>query len=223
MIFRGRRMNTALTAATNPIITKVRTLHTSTTCAMSLSGAESRRYALTAPVATMIRPSAAVSSRCDRRYSGISRHARSKARSRFGSPKVAMDIELACAIGVRYTSVARQKTPATRTYAATRRAGLRDHVATPAREFPLFPAVVSFLHLLSPEDARTRLQLRAEALQRRLTETEAVLTASREYGVPRLHLLEHEYLETTTSAELAWVRAVSRDLGAGDLTWEPYA
>jgi DNA-binding PadR family transcriptional regulator len=102
-------------------------------------------------------------------------------------------------------------------------AGLRDHVATPAREFPLFPAVVSFLHLLSPEDARTRLELRAEALQRRLTETEAVLTASREYGVPRLHLLEHEYLESTTSAELAWVRAVSRDIGAGDLTWEPYA
>ncbi|OXM65863.1 PadR family transcriptional regulator [Amycolatopsis vastitatis] len=102
-------------------------------------------------------------------------------------------------------------------------AGLRDHVATPAREFPLFPAVVSFLHLLSPEDARARLELRAEALQRRLTVTEAVLTASREYGVPRLHLLEHEYLETTTSAELAWVRAVSRDIGAGDLTWEPYA
>jgi DNA-binding PadR family transcriptional regulator len=102
-------------------------------------------------------------------------------------------------------------------------AGLRDHVAAPAREFPLFPAVVSFLHLLSPEDARTRLELRAEALQRRLTETEAVLTASREYGVPRLHLLEHEYLESTTAAELAWVRAVTRDIGAGDLTWEPYA
>jgi hypothetical protein len=50
-----------------------------------------------------------------------------------------------------------------------------------------------------------------------------VLTASREYGVPRLHLLEHEYLEATTAAELAWVRAVTRDIGDGDLTWEPYA
>jgi DNA-binding PadR family transcriptional regulator len=101
--------------------------------------------------------------------------------------------------------------------------GLRENMATPAREFPLFPAVVSFLHLLSPEDARTQLELRATALQRRLTETEAVLAASREHGVPRLHLLEHEYLEATIFAELAWVRAVSRDLGAGILTWEPYA
>lgn len=100
--------------------------------------------------------------------------------------------------------------------------GLRDNIATPAQEFPLFPAVVSFLHLLHPQDARTQLELRAEALQRRLTETQAVLTASREHGVPRLHLLEHEYLQDTTSAELAWVRAVSRDISTGALTWEPY-
>jgi DNA-binding PadR family transcriptional regulator len=102
-------------------------------------------------------------------------------------------------------------------------AGLRDNIATPAQEFPLFPAVVSFLHLLNPQDARTQLELRAQALQRRLTETEAVLTASREHGVPRLHLLEHEYLQTTTSAELAWVHAVSRDISAGALTWQPFA
>jgi DNA-binding PadR family transcriptional regulator len=101
--------------------------------------------------------------------------------------------------------------------------GLRDNVATPAQEFPLFPAVISFLHLLSPEDARTHLERRVQALQRRLAETEAVLAASREHGVPRLHLLEHEYIESTLSAELAWARAVVRDLGAGTLTWRPYA
>ncbi|MEU4520394.1 helix-turn-helix transcriptional regulator [Amycolatopsis sp. NPDC024027] len=100
---------------------------------------------------------------------------------------------------------------------------LRDNVATPAREFPLFPAVVSFLHLLSPQDTRVQLELRAEALQRQLAETQAVLTASREHGVPRLHLLEHEYLQTATSAELDWVRAVSRDISTGALTWKPYA
>jgi DNA-binding PadR family transcriptional regulator len=100
---------------------------------------------------------------------------------------------------------------------------LRDNLATPAEEFPLFPAMVSFLHLLSPQDTRVRLELRAEALRNRLTETQAVLTASREHHVPRLHLLEHEYLESTTSAELAWVRAVSHDIDTGALTWEPYA
>lgn len=101
--------------------------------------------------------------------------------------------------------------------------GVRDNVATPAREFPLFPAVVSFLHLLSPDDARTQLERRVEALQRRLAETEAVLTASREHRVPRLHLLEHEYFQATLAAELAWVHAVARDIGGGTLTWRPYA
>ena len=103
------------------------------------------------------------------------------------------------------------------------RSGLRDNIAAPAQEFPLFPAVVSFRHLLSPQDARTHLELRATALHQRLTETEAVLTASREHGVPRLHLLEHEYLESTTAAELAWVRTLYRDINAGTLTWKPYA
>jgi DNA-binding PadR family transcriptional regulator len=101
--------------------------------------------------------------------------------------------------------------------------GLRNNIAAPAPEFPLFPAVISFLHLLSPQDARIHLELRAKALHQRLTETEAVLTASREHGVPRLHLLEHEYLESTTATELDWVRAVSRDIDTGALTWEPYA
>jgi DNA-binding PadR family transcriptional regulator len=102
-------------------------------------------------------------------------------------------------------------------------ASLRDNLAAPAPEFPLFPAVVSFLHLLSPLDTRAQLELRAEALQQRLAETRAVLTASREHHVPRLHLLEHEYLESATSAELAWVRAVSHDINTGALTWKPYA
>lgn len=101
-------------------------------------------------------------------------------------------------------------------------AGLRDGVATPAREFPLFPAAVSFLHLLSPQDVRHHLDLRAEQLQQRLDATRAVIDASRTYGVPRLHLLEHEYTELTTATELAWVRAVSDDLAAGTLTWKAY-
>lgn len=100
--------------------------------------------------------------------------------------------------------------------------GLRDSVATPAAEFPLFPAVVSFLHLLDAHDVRQQLDLRVEQLQRRLTETRAVLAASVEHGVPRLHLLEHEYVDAMVSAELDWVRAVSEDIDAGTLTWKAY-
>lgn len=106
---------------------------------------------------------------------------------------------------------------------ATLLADLRDSVARPAQEFPLFPAVVSFLHLLSPLDARQQLEVRAEALREQLAATQALITASNEHGVPRLHLLEHEYRQTVINAELAWVSAVSRDITAGTLTWQPYA
>jgi hypothetical protein len=47
-----------------------------------------------------------------------------------------------------------------------------------------------------------------------------VITASVDYGVPRVYLLEHEYIEAVTTTELTWVRAVSRDIAAGTLTWE---
>lgn len=101
--------------------------------------------------------------------------------------------------------------------------GLRDSLAAPIEEFPLFPAVVSFLHLLAPDDARRQLQRRTAALQQRLEQVQAILTTSMQYGVPRPYLLEHEYMKTLTTAELDWARTVTRDLAAGTLTWQPTA
>lgn len=97
--------------------------------------------------------------------------------------------------------------------------GIRDSLAEPAPEFPLFPAVVSFLHLLDPHDAKAQLERRAEALERNLGATRAVLDASRQAHVPRVHLLEHEHLDTVLTAELSWVRSVVADLGTATLTW----
>lgn len=101
-------------------------------------------------------------------------------------------------------------------------AAVRSGVATPAAEFPLFPAAVSFLHLLTPEDALVQLRHRIEALQERLDGTEAVLRASRDAYVPRLHLLEHEHRTAVVTAELAWLRGVCTDLENGALSWQQY-
>jgi DNA-binding PadR family transcriptional regulator len=98
-------------------------------------------------------------------------------------------------------------------------AGVRSSIAVPAQEFPLFPAVVSFLHLLDPHDARTQLTCRVEALRQRLDATRAVLDASRRAHVPRVHLLEHEYLAEATSTELAWTQGVVANLSDGSLDW----
>lgn len=98
--------------------------------------------------------------------------------------------------------------------------GLRDSVATANPEFPLFPAAVSFLYLLTPQDAREQLTRRAEELRGRLATTETVFSASVEYGVPRVYLLEHEYTRTSITAELTWIDTVTEDIAAGTLIWE---
>ncbi|WP_225980873.1 hypothetical protein [Micromonospora sp. B006] len=93
---------------------------------------------------------------------------------------------------------------------------LADALATPAREFPEFPAALSFLPILPPEEAARRLDQRAAAIEARLREREAALAGVR---LPRLFLIEDEYQLTALRAELDWVRGLVADLRSGTLTW----
>jgi DNA-binding PadR family transcriptional regulator len=95
---------------------------------------------------------------------------------------------------------------------------LRAMLRTTEGEFPEFPAAVSVLPVLTPDDARRQLELRAERLAAALAETEAVLRSQGD--LPRLFLLEEEYRRAVLEAELAWVRSVVEDLRAGRLTWD---
>jgi DNA-binding PadR family transcriptional regulator len=63
--------------------------------------------------------------------------------------------------------------------------GLRARLAAPARDFPVFPAAVSFVHLLAPRDAQRQLELRAEELQQRLDATNILIRNSDEHAFPR--------------------------------------
>lgn len=54
-------------------------------------------------------------------------------------------------------------------------------------------------------------------MEQRLAGTELVITNSAEHGIPRLHLLEHEYTRVVVTAELEWLRGVCRAIAAGDL------
>lgn len=95
---------------------------------------------------------------------------------------------------------------------------LRLMLAQPTPEFPEFPVALAFLPLLSPEDALHQLELRAAALADEVARLEVLLqdTAT---ALPRLFLLESEYLRATLGTELAWVRGLVADLRAGRLTW----
>jgi DNA-binding PadR family transcriptional regulator len=95
---------------------------------------------------------------------------------------------------------------------------LREMLSTPAQEFPEFPAAVSLLSLLTPEDVLHQMEIR----EARLTDQIAAIDEEvQTYAVSlaRLFLLEAEYLRSVLQAELQWVRSVSADVRSGQLTW----
>ena len=96
---------------------------------------------------------------------------------------------------------------------------LRKGLASPLREFPEFPAVLSFVDQLTPDEVKVGLRRRLEALdaeERRLAhDYEEALGR----GVPRLVLVEWEYLRAICRAERAWVAALVDDIEAGRLDW----
>ena len=96
---------------------------------------------------------------------------------------------------------------------------LREMLATPSREFPEFPAAIAHLPLLAPDDALRQLQRRAEALTAEVERIEEGISRGEAAALPRLFLLESEHALAVQQAELAWVRSLIDDLGAGRLTW----
>jgi DNA-binding PadR family transcriptional regulator len=102
--------------------------------------------------------------------------------------------------------------------AATLQRWLRIMLSTPAREFPEFPAALAFLPLLSPTDVREQLERRAARLEEMLARQAAEVAAVPD--LPRLFLLEDEYLRAVAEAELAWIRGLVDDLDSGKVTWD---
>jgi DNA-binding PadR family transcriptional regulator len=94
---------------------------------------------------------------------------------------------------------------------------MREILSKPAMEYPEFPAAISFLPLLSPQDALHQLELRAKAIEAELQRTGDLLKQAQ--AVPRLFLLEAEYVRAVQATELSWVKAVLEDLRSGCLTW----
>ena len=95
---------------------------------------------------------------------------------------------------------------------------LGEMLSTPRKEFPEFPAALSFTIVLGVEGTLAALETWAQRLAEELTRIETGLTT---YSgtIPRVALIEDEYLRAITSAELEWVRATIDDLRGGRLAW----
>lgn len=94
---------------------------------------------------------------------------------------------------------------------------LLDALATPTRHYPAFPAAIAFIPMLSSQEVLGQLEKRQELLAAELAGIEAQLSADSD--VPRLFVLEMEFLKATAEAELTWVASVVADLRAGTIAW----
>lgn len=95
---------------------------------------------------------------------------------------------------------------------------LREMLAVRSKEYPDFPAAVSFLTLLTPEDVQRQLIRREEALQEAIQHMDSQLLKYKE-SIPRLFMLEVEHSRAVLRAELEWLSAVIVDFRKGELFW----
>ncbi len=91
-------------------------------------------------------------------------------------------------------------------------------LGTPRNEFPEFPAALSFIMLLAPAEVLPALDGRAASLRQSLDALDAALGGQYD-PLPRLFLLETEYIRAVTTAELGWVEGIAADLRSGRLSW----
>lgn len=96
-------------------------------------------------------------------------------------------------------------------------AWLPKMLATVSADFPRFPAAVSLLAMLSPDEARKHFEFRADAVRNELSRLGAEKLKAAE--LPRLSLLNNEYQTALLRAELAWIQAVIDDLTSGLFVW----
>ncbi len=96
---------------------------------------------------------------------------------------------------------------------------LREMLSTPAQEYPEFPAAVSLLPLLTPEDAIHQLEIREARLADQIASIDKEMQTYAA-SLPRLFLLESEYMRIVLDSELKWVRLVIADLRSGQLIWD---
>ena len=96
---------------------------------------------------------------------------------------------------------------------------LTEMLANPRNEFPQFPAALSFIMGLNPDEARGVLEQRASVLRPRLSALAHEMAEAERMGVPRVTLLDADYLRASMAGELAWLDGVIAQLRDGTLSW----
>ncbi len=94
---------------------------------------------------------------------------------------------------------------------------LAELLSVPGKEYLRFEAGLSYLPVLEPADAGRLLAVRCQRLGGELTQRRAVRQHIADMGVPRVFVVEHEYMTALLEAELAWTEGLRADIESGAL------
>jgi hypothetical protein len=103
--------------------------------------------------------------------------------------------------------------------AAAIRGALLSMLTTPVDEHPSFSVAIGLLAYLPAQEALNALDVRRIALEAAIAQLEVHVHGLRDI-LPRLLLLEVEYVLALRQAELVWVRSLVEDLRTGQLSWD---
>jgi DNA-binding PadR family transcriptional regulator len=92
---------------------------------------------------------------------------------------------------------------------------LREMLSTPAAEFPDMPAALASMLILGPDDVATCLSTRLGLVRAEIAAIEAEMAP-----LPRIFVLEDEYVLALRRAEVTWLQSVVDDLRSGALWWD---
>lgn len=94
---------------------------------------------------------------------------------------------------------------------------LHEMLSMPRQEFPEFAVALAHLLMLPAAEITAVLEKRAAALAERLAALDASLNTEGARQLPRITMIEIEYLRTMTAAEAGWVASVLDDVRTGRL------
>lgn len=99
------------------------------------------------------------------------------------------------------------------------RRNLREMIRYPRPEYAVFAAAMEMAHALEPTEVARLLEQRAVSLEAALAAHDQVTAGLIKRGLTRLQLIEIEYIQAMTRAELRWIGEVIDDVRSGELSW----
>lgn len=96
---------------------------------------------------------------------------------------------------------------------------VKTMIARPKPEYPQFLAGLASMAALTTDAAERSLGERATAVEQEIAGYEEALSEVRD-ALPRIVLVETEYLIAVRTAELTWLRGILEDLRSGALHWD---